>query len=581
MSIDLQVLRHTASHVLAAAVMELFPNTKLAIGPATADGFYYDFDVEKPFTADDLAAIEKKMTEIKNKKLPLERFTLPRNDALALVADAPYKVELINDLPEDAELSFYKQGDFTDLCAGPHAPSTADIGTFKLLSTAGAYWRGSEKNQMLCRIYGTAFHSKAELHEYLEQLKEAAKRDHNKLGRELKYFTTNAAVGQGLPLIMPKGAKTIQILSRFVEDEEERRGYTLTRTPVMAKNDLYKISGHWDHYRDGMFILGDEEKNDEIVAFRPMTCPFQFMIYKTETRSYRDLPIRYNETASLFRNEASGEMHGLIRMRQFTLSDAHIMCTPEQVATEFKAVLELEQYFMKCLGIQNDIWYRFSKWDSKNTEKYINDPDAWTKTEAMMKVILDEIGLNYVEAEDEAAFYGPKLDIQFKNVFGKEDTLFTIQIDFALAERFDMTFVDHDNTKKRPYIIHRASIGCYERTLAMMIEKYAGALPLWMMSEQVRVMTITDENIEYAESVTAKLKAVGLRVALDSRSEKIGYKIREAREERIPYMLVIGEAEMNSGTVAARKRGVGDIGVIAVDEIVAQIKKEADEFEIF
>lgn len=576
-----KALWHTASHVMAQAVKRLYPDVKVAIGPAIDTGFYYDFDVEKPFTAEDLTKIEKEMKRIVQQNLKLERFELPRDEALEFMKDEPYKVELISELPEGEVISFYKQDEFTDLCAGPHVPSTGKVKSFKLLSVAGAYWRGSEKNKMLTRIYGTAFEKQEELATYLKQLKEAKERDHNKLGRELKFFTTNEAVGQGLPLLMPKGAKTIQILQRFVEDEEESRGYLPTKTPIMAKNDLYKISGHWDHYKDGMFVLGDEEKGEEVMALRPMTCPFQFMIYKAEHHSYRDLPLRYTETSPLFRNEASGEMHGLIRLRQFTLADAHIICTPEQVAAEFKAVLDLIVYIMKAIGIDQDVWYRFSKWSPENKEKYIDNPEAWETTQSMMKEILDDIGLNYNEAEDEAAFYGPKLDLQFKNVFGKEDTLFTIQIDFALAERFDMTYVDAGGEKKRPYIIHRSSIGCYERTLAMLIEKYAGALPLWMAPEQVRLLSITDRSVEYLKEWEKKLKAAGVRVKLDNRSEKIGYKIREARSERIPYILVAGDKETESGTLAVRKRGVGDLGETDANEFFNTLMGEIAEKTIF
>lgn len=576
-----KALRHTASHVMAQAVLRLYPNAKLAIGPAIDTGFYYDFDVETPFTAEDLTKIEKEMKRIVQQNIPLERFELPRGEALELVKDEPYKVELISELPEDAVISFYKQDEFTDLCAGPHVPSTGKIKSFKLLSIAGAYWRGSEKNKMLTRIYGTAFEKQEELAAYLKRLKEAKERDHNKLGRELKIFTTNDAVGQGLPLIMPKGAKIMQILQRFVEDEEERRGYLLTRTPVMAKNDLYKISGHWDHYKDGMFVLGDEEKDAEVMALRPMTCPFQFMIYKAGHHSYRDLPIRYTETSPLFRNEASGEMHGLIRLRQFTLADAHIICTPEQVADEFKGTLDLIVYLMKSLGIDKDVWYRFSKWSPENKEKYIDDPKAWETTQSLMKDILDDIGLDYTEADNEAAFYGPKLDLQFKNVFGKEDTLFTIQIDFALPERFDMYYVDTNGDKQRPYVIHRSSIGCYERTLAMLIEKYAGALPLWFAPEQVRLLSITDRSVAYLEEWEKKLKAAGVRVTLDKRSEKIGYKIREARSERIPYIAVAGDAETENGTLAIRKRGAGDQGETNGDEFFSALLGEIADRVIF
>ncbi|MEG1858951.1 MAG: threonine--tRNA ligase, partial [Christensenellaceae bacterium] len=454
-----KALWHTGSHVLAQAVKRLFPDAKFAIGPATDSGFYYDFDKETPFSNEDLSKIEKEMKKIVAENIPIEKFTLGRSEALEFVKNEPYKTELILDLPKDAVLSFYKQGDFTDLCAGPHVQSTGKVKVPKLLRTAGAYWRRNEKNKMLHRIYGTAFLSQKELDEYLEQMKQAEERDHNKLGRELGYFTTHAAVGQGLPLIMPKGAKTIQVLQRFIEDEEEKRGYVLTKTPYMAKSELYKISGHWDHYQDGMFVLGDEEKGEEVLALRPMTCPFQYMIYNAQQHSYKDLPIRYGETSTLFRNEASGEMHGLIRVRQFTLSEGHIVCTPQQLESEFMGVVDLIKYVMGCIGIENDITYRFSKWDPNDAEKYIGNPQLWNEVETVMRGILDHIGLSYKEAVGEAAFYGPKLDIQFKNVFGKEDTIITVQIDFALAERFSMTYVDSDGVKKMPYIIHRSSIG--------------------------------------------------------------------------------------------------------------------------
>ena len=576
-------LRHTASHVLAEAVKALYPQAKLAIGPAIENGFYYDFDVDHTFSPEELRKIEKEMSRIIAKNAPMERFELPREEAIAFMEERnePYKVELIRDLPEGETISFYRQGDFVDLCAGAHLPSTGGVKAFKLTSTAGAYWRGNEKNKMLKRIYGTAFDSKAALEEYLEQLKEAQARDHNKLGRELGFFTTSPVVGQGLPLIMPKGAKAIQILQRFIEDEEERRGYQMTKTPLMAKSDLYKISGHWDHYKDGMFVLGDEEKGDEVMALRPMTCPFQYMIYKASHHSYRDLPVRYNETATEFRNEASGEMHGLIRIRQFTLSDAHIICTPEQVEQEFRGVVDLIDYVMKCIGIQDDVTYRFSKWDPNNKEKYIDMPEEWERTQDIMRNILNHIGLKFVEADNEAAFYGPKLDVQFKNVFGKEDTLFTVQIDFALAERFEMFYIDSDNQKKTPYIIHRSSIGCYERTLAMLIEKYAGALPLWISPEQVRLMTVTDKAIPYAEAQAEKLRAMGIRAKVDSRQEKIGYKIREARNERIPHMLTVGEKEIEDNTFSVRKRGQGDIGSIPVEDFCATVVKENAEKAIW
>lgn len=575
-------LRHTASHVLAEAVKNLFPQAKLAIGPAIDDGFYYDFDVDEPFTQDQIAKIEKEMGRILAKNAPLERFELPRQEAIALMREKgeTYKVQLIEDLPEEETISFYKQGEFTDLCAGPHLPSTGRIKAFKLTSTAGAYWRGDEKNKMLKRIYGTAFEKKADLEAYLKAKEEAEARDHNKLGRELGFFTTSPVVGQGLPLLMPKGAKTIQILQRFIEDEEERRGYQLTKTPFMAKSELYKISGHWDHYRDGMFLL-DGNGDEDVMALRPMTCPFQYMIYKATHHSYRDLPVRFGETSTLFRNEASGEMHGLIRVRQFTLSEGHLIVTPEQVEEEFKGVMDLIYYVMRCLGISGDISYRFSKWDPNDKEKYIDDPEAWEKTESAMRQILDHLGIDYVEAVGEAAFYGPKLDVQFKNVFGKEDTLFTIQIDFALAERFDMYYVDKDNQKKRPYIIHRSSLGCYERTLAMLIEKYAGALPLWVAPEQVRIMSVTEAASEYAQAQRQKLFDMGIRATADTRTEKIGYKIREARNERIPYMLVVGEKEVADGTFAVRKRGEGEIGSMQAEEFAALVCRENAEKVIF
>lgn len=577
-------LRHTASHVLAQAAKRIYgKEIKLAIGPAIEDGFYYDFDIDHPLTEVEMNKIEKEMKKIISENLPLERFELPREEAIAKMKemDEPYKVELIEDLPEDAVISFYQQGEFVDLCAGPHVPSTGKVKNVKLLQTAGAYWRGSEKNKMLKRIYGTAFESQNELNEYIEMRKEAVKRDHNKLGRELQFFTTNPAVGQGLPLMMPKGAKVLQILQRFVEDEEEARGYVFTKTPYMAKSDLYKISGHWDHYKDGMFILGDEEKDEEVLALRPMTCPFQYMIYKAGHHSYRDLPIRYSETSTLFRNEASGEMHGLIRVRQFTLSDAHIICTPEQLEQEFDSVVDLIHYMMKCLGIEKEVTYRFSKWDPNNKEKYIDDPEAWETTQKAMKQILDRIGLDYVEADDEAAFYGPKLDVQFKNVYGKEDTLFTVQIDFALAERFDMVYIDKDNQKKRPYIIHRSSIGCYERTLAMLIERYAGALPLWIAPEQVRFLTITDSAAQYVKEVSQEFRKLGLRLSIDDRNEKLGYKLREARNERIPYILVAGDKEAQDRTFAVRRRGEGEIGNIDARELAQMIAKESAEKVIF
>ncbi|NFO05654.1 threonine--tRNA ligase [Clostridium botulinum] len=567
-------VRHSISHVLAYAVKRLFPETKLAIGPSIATGFYYDFDKDVAFSAQDLEKLEAEMKKIIKENPSIEKFELPRDEALELMKDEPYKVELINDLGEDEIISFYKIGEFTDLCAGPHVMSLKPIKAIKLTRSAGAYWKGDEKNKMLTRIYGTAFLKKSELDEYLEAIEEAKKRDHNKLGRELKLFTTDENVGQGLPLLMPKGAKIVQTLQRWVEDEEERRGYVLTKTPLMAKSDLYKISGHWDHYKDGMFVLGDEEKDEEVFALRPMTCPFQYTIYNAEQHSYRDLPIRYGETSTLFRNESSGEMHGLIRVRQFTLADGHLIVTPEQLEEEFKGVLELIQYLMKTLGIDEDISYRFSKWDPNNTEKYINDPEAWNKTQDTMRTILDHLKINYVEADDEAAFYGPKLDLQCRNVHGKEDTLFTVQIDFALAERFDMSYIDKNGEKKRPYIIHRSSIGCYERTLAMLIEKYAGAFPTWLSPVQVKVLPISDKYNDYAESVVKSLRNKGVRIEADYRAEKIGYKIREARLERTPYILVVGEKEAANNEVSVRSRKNDDEGAMKLDIFTERLLNE-------
>ncbi len=568
--------RHTGAHILAQAVKNLYPNVKLAIGPAIDNGFYYDFDSEKHFTDEELTKIEAEMKKIVKAKHPIERFELPREEAIALMEEAgePYKVELIKDLAEGEIITFYKQGDFVDLCAGPHLMSTKPVEAFKLLSCAGAYWKGNEKNKMLYRIYGTAFNKKADLAAHLEQLEEAKKRDHNKLGRELKLFTTDENVGQGLPLLMPKGARIVQTLQRWVEDTEEARGYDLTKTPNMAKNDLYKISGHWSHYKDGMFVMGEEEVDPEVIALRPMTCPFQLSIYNTDQHSYRDLPVRYAETATLCRNESSGEMHGLIRVRQFTLADGHIVCTPEQLEDEFKGCVDLIQYIMATLGIDGDITYRFSKWDPNNTEKYINNPQAWEETQGIMKTILDHLEIDYTEADDEAAFYGPKLDIQFKNVHGKEDTIITVQIDFALAERFGMTYVDKDGEKKIPYIIHRSSIGCYERTLAMLIEKYAGAFPTWMAPVAVKVLPISDKYADYAQEVAKSLKAENIKVEVDHRTEKIGYKIREARMERIPYIVVVGLDEEANRTVAVRSRQKGEEGAQPLDAFVARVKEE-------
>jgi threonyl-tRNA synthetase len=572
--------RHTASHIMAQAVKRLYPQAKLAIGPAIENGFYYDFDIDKPFTADDLQKIEKEMEKIVKEDLKVERFTLPREEAIRFMEEKgePYKVELIKDLPEDAVISFYRQGDFTDLCAGPHIPSTGKVKAFRLTQVAGAYWRGNEKNKMLQRIYGTAFTKKNEMEEYLAALEEARKRDHNKIGRELGYFTTVDYIGQGLPIMLPKGAKVIQLLQRFVEDEEERRGYILTKTPFMAKRELYKISGHWDHYRDSMFIMGDpakfEDPNEEIFVLRPMTCPFQFQVYLNKLRSYRDLPMRFNETSTLFRNESSGEMHGLIRVRQFTISEGHLACMPEQLEEEFAGCLDLAIFMLKAVGLDSDVSYRFSKWDPNNREKYIGTEEQWEQVQGRMRQILDDLKIPYTEAVGEAAFYGPKLDIQIKNVFGKEDTLITIQIDFLLAEKFGMVYVDRDGQKKYPYVIHRTSIGCYERTLALLIEKYAGAMPTWLAPVQVKLLPIIDKHHDYAAEVCKKLADNGIRAEVDYRNEKIGFKIREAQMEKVPYMLVIGDKEMENGQAAVRSRKDGDLGPMSVDAFVSRIVEE-------
>ena len=580
----LRALRHTASHVLAEAVKRLYPQAKLAIGPAIDDGFYYDFDVEGGFSNEDLAKIEKEMSKIVAENKPMVRKNVSRQEAIELMQSRgeDYKLELIRDLPEDEEISLYYQGEFVDLCAGPHAPSTGKVKAFKLTSLAGAYWRGNEKNKMLSRIYGTAFEKKALLDEHLARIEEAKKRDHNKLGRELEYFTTVDVIGQGLPLLLPKGAKVIQVLQRFVEDEEAKRGYVLTKTPYMAKRELYQISGHWDHYTDGMFVLGDkDDPNAEVLALRPMTCPFQYYVYMNRMRSYRDLPMRMGETSTLFRNEDSGEMHGLIRVRQFTISEGHLICTPEQLEEEFKGCVELAKFMMDTLGFSEDVSYRFSQWDPNDREKYIGTPEQWEEAQSMMGRILDHIGINYSIGVGEAAFYGPKLDIQMKNVHGKEDTIITIQIDQMLAEQFGMEYVDRDGKKKRPYIIHRTSLGCYERTLALLIEKYAGALPLWMAPEQVRIMSVAESANEYAKAQAAKLESLGLRVSVDDRNEKIGYKIREARGERIPYMLVVGEKEAQEGTFAVRKRGAGEIGSMPAEQFNQMVLEEVAQKVIF
>ncbi len=573
---------HTTSHIMAQAIKRLYPSAKLAIGPAIDDGFYYDIDIDHTLTNDDLSKIEKEMKNIVKENLELTYSTMPREEAIAWAKerDEDFKVELIQDLPEDATLSFYTQGDFTDLCAGPHIMKTGQVKAFKLLQVSGAYWRGNENNKMLQRIYGISFPDKKLLKEHLEMLEEAKKRDHNKLGRELGYFTTIDVVGQGLPLLMPKGAKTYQILTRFVEDEEQKRGYQLTKTPLMAKSDLYKISGHWDHYRDGMFIMGDEEEKDgnSCYALRPMTCPFQYQIYKSETRSYRDLPIRYNETSTLFRNESSGEMHGLIRVRQFTISEGHLMVTPEQLEEEFVGAFELANYMIHALGFEDDVTYRFSTWDPDNREKYIGNPEDWENAQNSMKQILDDTGIKYEIGIGEAAFYGPKLDIQMKNIFGKEDTIITVQIDFQLAERFNMVYIDKNGEKKHPFIIHRTSIGCYERTMALLIEKYAGALPLWMAPEQIKILPIAEAHIDGAKEAAKRLSAEGFRVSVDSRNEKIGRKIRDAQMEKIPYMLVMGDQEIENHNYSVRHRKHADIGAMSEEELIERLNREVKEF---
>ena len=569
-------LRHTASHILAQAVKRLYPDAKLAIGPSIENGFYYDFDCETSFSTDVLKTIEGEMKKIVKENLPVKRFTMQRDEAIKFFEEKGeiYKVELIKDLPEDEEISLYQQGDFVDLCAGPHVSSTGKVKAFCLTGTAGAYWRGSEKNKMLQRIYGTAFLKKTDMEEHLLALEEARKRDHNKLGRELDIFTTVDVIGQGLPVMLPKGTKILQTLQRWVEDVEEENGWMRTKTPLMAKSDLYKISGHWDHYLDGMFVMGDEEKDKEVFALRPMTCPFQYQAYLSKMRSYRDLPLRYAETSTLFRNESSGEMHGLIRVRQFTISEGHLMCRPDQLEDEFRGCLEITNYMLKTLGLYDDVSYRFSQWDPDDREKYIGTDEQWAEAQGTMKKILDDLGIDYKIGIGEAAFYGPKLDIQIKNVFGKEDTLVTIQVDQMLAEKFGMEYTDTDGSKKNPYIIHRTSIGCYERTLALLIEKYAGAFPTWLAPVQVKLLPITDGQKEYAREYAKVLKANGVSVEVDDRNEKIGYKIREAQLEKVPYMLIIGEKEKETETVSVRSRREGDLGQINKQEFVEKITLE-------
>ena len=577
------VFRHSASHVLAQAVKRLYPQTKLTIGPAIDGGFYYDFDSEISFTADILKAIEDEMKKIVRENLRIERFELPREEAIALMKEKeePYKVQLIEELPDDAVISFYRQGEFTDLCAGPHLFSTAGIKAIKLTQCTGAYWKGDQNNKMLQRVYGTAFPTKDELKEHLTRIEEAKKRDHNKIGRELEFFTTVDSIGQGLPVMLPKGARTIQILQRFVEDEERRRGYLLTKTPLMAKSDLYKISGHWDHYLDGMFVLGDpNDETKECFALRPMTCPFQYQVFLNKKRSYRDLPMRLGETSTLFRNEDSGEMHGLIRVRQFTISEGHLILTPDQLEKEFRGCLDLALYMLDALGLREDCSFRFSQWDPKRTDKYEGTPEQWEEAQRVMKEILDHIGLDYKIGIDEAAFYGPKLDIQIKNVHGKEDTLITIQIDMLLAKKFGMEYTDSNDTRVTPYIIHRTSLGCYERTLALLLEKYAGALPMWMAPEQIRLMPFGDEQMPFAREVADLCEKMGLRASIDDRNEKIGYKIRSAQLEKVPYMLVIGEKEMNDRTLAVRSRKTGDLGVMSIEDFLALAKEQVDTLSL-
>ena len=571
-----KIFWHTSSHLLAQAVKQLFPQAKLAIGPAIENGFYYDFDVKTPFTTEDLAKIEAQMKKNAKANPDLVRFELSPEEAKQKMEEAgePYKVELIEEHASKGEpISFYTLGDFTDLCAGPHLMNTAGIKAVKLTSSTGAYWRGDAKKQQLCRIYGVSFPKASELEAHLTMLEEAKKRDHNKLGRDLELFTTSELIGQGLPIMLPKGAKILQILQRFVEDEEARRGWLLTKTPFMAKSDLYKVSGHWDHYKDGMFVLGDEEKHSEGFALRPMTCPFQYQAYLNKPRSYRDLPLRYNETSTLFRNEASGEMHGLIRVRQFTISEGHLMCTPAQLEDEFKSCLELAIFMLKKVGLYEDVSYRFSMWDPNDREKYIGTEEQWDEAQGVMRKILDHLGLDYKEGVGEAAFYGPKLDIQIKNVHGKEDTLITIQIDQMLAEKFGMEYVDADGTKKHPYIIHRTSIGCYERTLALLIEKYAGAFPLWLAPVQVKVIPISEKHLDYAQSVADELAKLGVRVETDKRNEKVGYKIREAQLEKVPYMLIVGDKEAEEKTVSVRDRGEGDLGSMDLDTFLKKYRE--------
>ncbi len=576
----IKMCRHGLAHVLAKAVKSLYKDVKLAIGPAIDEGFYYDFDCAE-LSQDEFEKIEVKMKEIINKNQEFRRVELSREDALKLFAEEPYKLELINELPEGEVISCYYLGeDFVDLCRGPHVENTSKLQSyaFKISRLSGAYWKGNEKNKMLQRIYVYAFPDKKQLAEHIFKVEEAKKRDHNKLGRDLEFFTTVDYVGQGLPILLPRGAKTIQILQRFVEDEEERRGYSLTKTPFMSKNDLFKISGHWDHYKDSMFVLGDEKKDKEVFCLRPMTCPFQYQVYLNRPRSYKDLPMRLVETSTLFRNEASGECHGLIRVRQFTISEGHFMVRPDQLEEEFKGCLDLAKYILNILGLYEDVTFRFSKWDENNKDKYIGSKEQWEQVQGEMRRILNDLNVDFYEADGEAAFYGPKLDIQIKNVFGKEDTIITIQIDFQIAERFGMVYTDSDGQKKYPYIIHRTSLGCYERTLAYLIEKYAGALPLWMSAEQVRIMNITDDSMDYAEEINKKLLACGIRTKLDLRNEKIGYKIRETANYKVPYMIIVGAGEKEKQTISIRGRGNENKSDIKLDDFIARLQEEIRTF---
>lgn len=578
----LRTLRHTASHVLAEAVKNLFPDAKVTIGPSIDTGFYYDFD-HAPFSREDLDALEAEMKKIIKKGEKIERFTLPREEAIKFMEEKgePYKVELIRDLPEDAEISFYSQGDFVDLCAGPHLMSTKGIKAFKLTSSSMAYWRGDSDKARLQRIYGTAYSNKEELAEHLERMEDAKRRDHNRLGREMELFTTVDVIGQGLPLFTPKGTKMIMKLQRWIEDLEDKEwGYVRTRTPLMAKSDLYKISGHWDHYKEGMFIMGDEKVDKEVYALRPMTCPFQYYVYKNTQKSYRDLPYRMSETSTLFRNEDSGEMHGLTRVRQFTITEAHLVIRPDQAEAELKSCLDLAYYVLSTLGLQDDVTYRLSKWDPSNKEKYLGDDDYWNSTQDALRTVLVEKGVKFEEADGEAAFYGPKIDIQAKNVYGKEDTMITIQLDCAIAENFDMYYIDPSGEKARPYIIHRTSMGCYERTLAWLIEKYDGKFPTWLCPEQVRILPISEKFMDYAKKVRKELAANDIDVTVDERSEKIGFKIREARLQRVPYMLILGQKEEEDGVVSVRSRYAGDEGQKSLQEFIDQICKEIRTKEI-